>query len=90
MNRSLFRSLILLCASCVCMHAQTANEVAAGKQLVAKSLEVRAQITNPSGPTEPFKIMGNLYFAGVNNGEIYLLTSPQGHIMFGAGYATAI
>ena len=33
--------------------------------------------------------MGNLYFAGVSNGEVYLLTSPQGHIMFGAGYAVA-
>ena len=89
MSRSLFRSLILLCVSCVCVQAQNANDLAAGKQLVAKSLEIRAQITNPGGPTEPFKIMGNLYFAGVNNGEVYLLTSPQGHIMFGAGYAVA-
>src|SRR5207237_6606361 len=24
-----------------------------------------------------------------NNGEVYLLTSPQGHIMFGAGYAVS-
>ena len=89
MSRSLFCSLILLCVSCVSMQAQNANDVAAGKRLVAKSLEIRAQITTPSGPTEPFKIMGNLYFAGVNNGEVYLLTSPQGHIMFGAGYAVA-
>ena len=38
-------------------------------------------------PAEPFKIMGNLYFVGVANGEVYLLTSPKGHILFGAGFA---
>jgi metallo-beta-lactamase class B len=35
---------------------------------------------------EPFKIMANLYFVGVANGESYLLTSPQGHILFGASF----
>ena len=38
-------------------------------------------------PAEPFKIMGNLYFVGVANGEVYLLTSPKGHILFGAAFS---
>ena len=33
--------------------------------------------------------MGNLYFVGVANGEAYLLTSPQGHILMGAAMDSA-
>ena len=98
MRRNFLLTALLISACCAFIHAQTeilpkppftARAVELGKQLAAKSLEIRQQITNPSGPAEPFKIMGNLYFAGVSNGEVYLLTSPQGHIMFGAGYAVA-
>lgn len=67
--------------------AQTPDKDAVlGQQLADKSVEIRRQITNPSGPAEPFKIIGNLYFVGVQNGDGYLLTSPQGHILFGGGY----
>ena len=52
-----------------------------GNKLVQTSLEIRKQITNMKNPADPFKIMGNLYFVGVANGESYLLTSPQGHIL---------
>src|SRR5215467_7393696 len=40
-------------------------------------------------PAEPFKIIGNLYFVGNANGEVFLLTSPQGHIMMGSGSANS-
>jgi metallo-beta-lactamase class B len=40
-----------------------------------------------AGPAEPVKIIGNLYFVGNANGEVFLLTSAQGHIMMGAGAA---
>ena len=65
----------------------TAKDAAEGKRLADLSLDLREQITRAKGPADPFKIMGNLYFVGVNNGEVYLLTSPQGHILFGAGFA---
>jgi glyoxylase-like metal-dependent hydrolase (beta-lactamase superfamily II) len=68
----------------------TAAQAEHGKQIAAKSLEIRAQITNMRDPAEPFKIMGNLYFVGVANGEVYLLTSPQGHILFGAAFPDTI
>ena len=96
MARTLFVFGLLACVLGVMVHAQTpttpkppftARDAEIGKQLAAKSLEIRAQITNPAGPAEPFKMIGNLYFVGEQNGEVYLLTSPQGHIMFGAGYA---
>lgn len=76
-------------------HAQTSDspftpeQEEYGKQLAAKSLEIRAQIENPSAPAEPFHMIGNLYFAGVENGEVYILTSPEGHIMFGTGWEDA-
>lgn len=67
----------------------TAKDLALGQQIAKTSLELRTQITDPSGPADPFKIMGNLYFVGDANGGVYLLTSPQGHILFGAGYVNA-
>jgi metallo-beta-lactamase class B len=98
MSGSLLRTFLSVCLACAWVQAQTAitpkppftaKDVEYGKELVAKSAEIRTQINAPSGPAEPFKIMGNLYFAGVANGEVYLLTSPQGHIMFGVGYAVS-
>lgn len=67
----------------------TAKQAELGKQMVATSLEIRKQITNGAAPAEPFKIAGNLYFVGVANGEVFLLTSPQGHILMGAGSASS-
>jgi len=87
-----------VCISCVALQAQTqhapyapftAKQAELGKELAAKSLEVRKQITDGAGPAEPFKIMGNLYFVGVANGEVFLLTSLQGHILMGAGSASS-
>ena len=95
MRRTFFVVGLLVCFFAVWLQAQapvvprppfTARDAEIGKQLAAKSLEIRAQITTPGGPAEPFKMVGNLYFVGEQNGEVYLLTSPQGHIMLGAGY----
>ena len=35
---------------------------------------------------KPFKILGNLYFVGDAEGSGLLLTSPEGHILFGTGW----
>lgn len=87
-----------LVSATACLQAQTqsapyppftAKQAELGKALVEKSLEIRKQITDMSAPAEPFKIMGNLYFVGVANGESYLLTSPQGHILMGAAMDSA-
>ena len=67
----------------------TARQAELGKELAARSLEIRRQITDGSAPAEPFKIIGNLYFVGDANGEVFLLTSPKGHIMMGAGAANS-
>jgi len=68
----------------------TAQDAEAGKTLVATSLELRAQIKDTAAPADPFKILGNLYFVGSANGESYLLTSSQGHILMGAGFEAAV
>jgi metallo-beta-lactamase class B len=93
MHRALLVLGLLVTIPCAILQAQTASapyppftakQAELGKQLVATSLEIRKQITDMSAPAEPFKIMGNLYFVGVANGEAYLLTSPQGHILMGS------
>src|ERR1041384_4164268 len=68
----------------------TAADAEAGKKLVATSAELRAQIKDTAAAVDPFKILGNLYFVGTANGESYLLTSPQGHILMGAGYEASV
>jgi metallo-beta-lactamase class B len=94
MKRHLFTlGLSALVCAAVMMQAQshapyapfTAEQARLGKDLAAKSQDIRKGITNNSDPAEPFKIIGNLYFVGDANGEVFLLTSPQGHIMMGAG-----
>jgi len=32
-------------------------------------------------PTDPFRIIGNIYYVGTNGLAVYLITSPQGHIL---------
>src|SRR6195256_803396 len=34
-----------------------------------------------NAPTEPFKMIGNVYYVGTNGLASYLITSPQGHIL---------
>jgi metallo-beta-lactamase class B len=68
----------------------TAEQAKIGKQLIATTLEIRKGITNNSLPADPYKIIGNLYFVGDLNGEAYLLTSPQGHILMGPTDADSV
>src|SRR5436190_10515851 len=88
-------AMLVLAAAVSVVNAQapkapfTREDAEAGKKLVATSLELRAQIKDTAAPADPFKILGNLYFVGTANGESYLLTSPQGHILMGAGYEAA-
>ncbi len=64
----------------------TPEDAQRGAKIASESLRIRKDITNMKLPADPFKIMGNLYFVGVANGEVYLLTSPKGHILFGAAF----
>lgn len=95
MSRNLVILILWICTVGIILQAQTttapkppftAADAARGLKLADLSLEVRKQIGIFAAPAEPFKIMGNLYFVGMANGESYLLTSPQGHILFGAGF----
>jgi hypothetical protein len=98
MRRNLLIVSLMISAVCVFLQAQsstvpkppfTAADAARGQKLAELSLEVRKQIGTFAAPAEPFKIMGNLYFVGMANGESYLLTSPLGHILFGAGFESS-
>ncbi|MDA1183883.1 MAG: subclass B3 metallo-beta-lactamase [Acidobacteria bacterium] len=48
--------------------------------------EQDAAIKGPySEPAEPFKILGNIYYVGAQNISSYLITTPEGHILFDTG-----
>jgi metallo-beta-lactamase class B len=42
---------------------------------------------NGSGPAEPFRIAGNLYYVGASDITSYLITTPKGHIVLDGGFA---
>lgn len=96
MRRNVFFAGLLACAFSLILQAQThvvprppftSQDAERGDQLRAKSDQVRAEMTK-MGNMEPlpFKITDNFYSVGMLNGKAYLLTSPQGHILFGGGY----
>lgn len=64
----------------------TARDAERGSEIAKKQLDLREQNKDLLGGAEPFKIAGNLYYVGVRNGDTLLLTSPQGHILIGAGF----
>ena len=86
---------LLVCVLCAILQAQTpiaprapftAADLELGKKLSARSQELRREIAG-NRQAGPFKIIGDLYFAGNAIGEhVVLLTSPQGHILLGTGY----
>src|SRR5688572_19700453 len=96
-KKSVLTSLLLLISAPI-FYAQTpvapkppftAKDLELGRKLAARSHEIFSapdRLVTRFNPHEPFKILGNLYFVGVSNGEAFLLTSPQGHILFGASY----
>jgi glyoxylase-like metal-dependent hydrolase (beta-lactamase superfamily II) len=100
MKYLILRLIVVVCSASVVLHAQaprppfTAEQAARGLELAKGQWQVRKEIldlTMPDGSwgyrakLEPFKMIGNLYSVGVGNGDSYLLTGPQGHILFGAG-----
>ena len=40
-----------------------------------------AMLVKWNKPTEPFKMIGNVYYVGTDGLASYLITSPQGHIL---------
>ncbi len=37
-------------------------------------------------PAEPFRIAGNLYYVGMSDVAVFLLTGPAGHVLIGGGF----
>jgi len=60
--------------------------VIAGAFLAATLLAAALQDGN--APVEPFRIADNLYYVGSSDIGAYLITTPAGHILIDAGYAS--
>jgi metallo-beta-lactamase class B len=41
-------------------------------------------------PVKPFKIIGNVYYVGASDVTVYLITTPQGHILLDSGFAQTV
>lgn len=41
-------------------------------------------------PVEPFKIIDNIYYVGASDVTVFLITSPQGHILIDAGFEETV
>jgi metallo-beta-lactamase class B len=57
----------------------------------AVTTPLRAQV-NPdwTKPFPPFRIVGNLYYVGSKDLAIYLITTPQGHILINSGLVASV
>src|SRR5436190_10069653 len=53
----------------------------AGAQAQTLKDLLKDTLANWDKPTEPFKIIGNVYYVGTDGLASYLITSPQGHIL---------
>nr|AIA12036.1 BJP_beta_lactamase [uncultured bacterium] len=41
-------------------------------------------------PVEPFKIIDNIYYVGASDVTVFLITTPQGHILIDAGFEETV
>ncbi len=41
-------------------------------------------------PVKPFRVVGNIYYVGVEGVASYLITTPQGHILMDSGFAETV
>jgi metallo-beta-lactamase class B len=41
-------------------------------------------------PVKPFKIIGNIYYVGASDVTVYLITTPQGHILIDSGFSETV
>lgn len=60
---------------------------------VALTLACRSGAQGPpewSRPTEPFRIIGNVFWVGSYDLSSYLITSPEGHIVINTGLADSV
>src|SRR5262245_29953884 len=46
---------------------------------------LKSVMANWINPTEPFKVIDNIYYVGTNGLAVYLITTPQGHILVDTG-----
>jgi metallo-beta-lactamase class B len=67
--KKLVVALVALCSLGGAVEAQTPKELLA------------ALLVKWNKPTEPFKIIDNVYYVGTDGLASYLITSPQGHIL---------
>ena len=41
-------------------------------------------------PVEPFRIMGNLYYVGASSVTVFLIVTPDGHILIDGGFPETV
>jgi metallo-beta-lactamase class B len=46
---------------------------------------LKTVMANWTKPTEPFRVIGDIYYVGTNGLAVYLITTPQGHILIDTG-----
>jgi metallo-beta-lactamase class B len=50
---------------------------------------LKAAAARWNAPTEPFHVIGNIYYVGTNGLASYLITTPQGHVLIDTGLPEA-
>ena len=75
----------------VAMHTQWLRWCAAAAAALMLASPLSAQAPAEwSRPTEPFRIVGNVYWVGTYDLSSYLITSPEGHIVINTGLPDSV
>ncbi len=67
----------------------TAQESPGGLKDAARDFvrrQVEASLRTMNRPVPPFRIIGNIYYVGASDTAVYLVTTPEGHILINSGF----
>lgn len=67
----------------------TAQGPAGGLKDAARAFarrQIEASLRAMNRPFPPFRIIGNIYYVGAANTAVYLITTPEGHILINSGF----
>lgn len=75
------RTLLAACAlfACTSMVGACANQAGVPREMRAWNR-----------PFTPYKVIGNIYYVGTNGVAQFLITTPEGHILFDSGFQASV
>ncbi len=92
-RRTVFSLAAALLAGSVTLRAVPAQGPGAGLKDAARSLarrQVEGWFRSMNRPFPPFRVIGNIHYVGASDTAVYLVTTPEGHILINSGFEATV